>query len=908
MEQKKGRVSGRTMLLLLLMSTAACILIYNNYLFGDELLVFGDIGSDTKEQYMMWYEGIVNMIRSGGINAWDFHNGMGASIYNLNLFNPFLWTVYLVGTVFGPETMSGCMVYLLIVEILLAAQTCYLMLSCRTYSENAKLFASFMYAFSGYLLVWGQHYSLGGILALLPLLLMFVEQSMQRRLPLLGVSGMMGLIILNGYYQGYMTALGIGIYVTIRTLLYNEEKLIIRLKQFGTIAAAMASGLLIGMVNLLPSVMAVQASSRLDSNASMLEQLIANMRLWDYEYLRTFIYEFFGTNLQGAGNDYVGSRNYYEAPLMFFSVLFVTLLLQYIFTIHRRDLRLRQKCCHYLGIGICLFSVVVLSGSLPFNAFAYAFTRHIFLMLPFFAMISAWTLTQIFSKGGLFNRGALILSGLVMAAVYAKSYTNYIHPTYETNAMILGCCGIAAIVIIGLARYERMESGQAWILLSILLLISTVSDGGLTVRYRVTAKKSDTAYSVETHEGDTIEALAWIAGQDDGWYRVEKDYFTAARFMESMAQSYESVSTYNSTQTGGSLQFIRQLWPQLVIGYDQNHNVFLNSVHEDAMASLTGIKYLLSKEETAPADCYERIHQIGDVYIYRNKDVENPVQFFTKTLDSSQFQQEKETLDTWNLLTEVMITNGETASEDFDLDSYRKTEITEVMDMTVVDAEDISEDENGPVYHFMESGTLELNDEAFSSYDRIWAEFSVECEKTVPFTIRIGDDRAIEYANTDTMDHKLQLPADTKAITITSGESEEEFAVHNVRFYGTEEKAVSAASSAGEAAAVSVTRDEKTSTVSGTIDAAQDGYVMITIPYQDGWEVELDGENVEVMYGDYAFMAVPVSEGPHTFKASYHIPRYILSRNITIISILIWAAVWIICTVTARKNRSRGKH
>ena len=50
--------------LLGLMLLSACFM-FDDYLFGDQLMIFQDIGSDTWQQYIMNYSAIVNDIRDG---------------------------------------------------------------------------------------------------------------------------------------------------------------------------------------------------------------------------------------------------------------------------------------------------------------------------------------------------------------------------------------------------------------------------------------------------------------------------------------------------------------------------------------------------------------------------------------------------------------------------------------------------------------------------------------------------------------------------------------------------------------------------------------------------------------------------------------------------------------------------
>lgn len=58
----------------------------------------------------------------------------------------------------------------------------------------------------------------------------------------------------------------------------------------------------------------------------------------------------------------------------------------------------------------------------------------------------------------------------------------------------------------------------------------------------------------------------------------------------------------------------------------------------------------------------------------------------------------------------------------------------------------------------------------------------------------------------------------------------------------------------------------------GTISNEKEGFLLLTIPDQDGWEVYVDGKKTETINGDYGFLAVKIAAGNHEVKAVYHIP------------------------------------
>lgn len=44
------------------------------------------------------------------------------------------------------------------------------------------------------------------------------------------------------------------------------------------------------------------------------------------------------------------------------------------------------------------------------------------------------------------------------------------------------------------------------------------------------------------------------------------------------------------------------------------------------------------------------------------------------------------------------------------------------------------------------------------------------------------------------------------------------------------------------------------------------------IPYENGWTVSVDGEEVETEKGDLGFLAFPVKEGEHQLTITFHAP------------------------------------
>ena len=108
-DRKKTEAGNYVILLGLLL--VSCMIIFFDYLFGNQLMIFNDIGSDTWQQYIMNYTSIVNHLRDGDFALWDFTNGLGVNMFNFNLFDPFLMLLYGIGVVLEIGSAS-CMAIL----------------------------------------------------------------------------------------------------------------------------------------------------------------------------------------------------------------------------------------------------------------------------------------------------------------------------------------------------------------------------------------------------------------------------------------------------------------------------------------------------------------------------------------------------------------------------------------------------------------------------------------------------------------------------------------------------------------------------------------------------------------------------------------------------------------------------
>ena len=93
---------------------------------------------------------------------------------------------------------------------------------------------------------------------------------------------------------------------------------------------------------------------------------------------------------------------------------------------------------------------------------------------------------------------------------------------------------------------------------------------------------------------------------------------------------------------------------------------------------------------------------------------------------------------------------------------------------------------------------------------------------------------------------------------------------------------------------------EMTSTkLNGSVTAAEDGYLILSIPYDPGFTIKVDGVKTEAALFEDMMIAVPLTAGDHDISLSYYPQGMTAGILITVLSVLLFG---IICYVERRKE------
>ena len=668
----------RVLCFLFLLLSASCSFIFRDYLYGNDLMIFNDIGSDTWQQYIMNYTSIVNHLRDGSFSLWDFNNGLGINQFNFNLFDPFLMLLYGVGVVLGPAHMLLYINVIQILKIMVAAFAFYWFLSQFSFSVLSKMITSYAYALNGFLLVWGQHYQFGTVVIYFPLMLLFCEKFIQKKKGKALFPVMVFLCGIYSVYFTYMCLAATGLYLLFRILMLDGLTWKERIQRFLLGCAEMIMGVGMSLVVFLPMAeVLLDVSSRLESDGTgLLDFLRQCFTPYSRKFYLSMLKRMFSSNLQNGYGLAKGPQqyvmNYYEDPVLFCSTLAVFLNVQFLAVLRKADMTKRAKRVLYGVAALILVGTALPVGGTVFNYFTLPTQRYTFVLMTVFLLLMAW-MWDYMRKGGKLNLVLILAVTALMGWAYWCGYEQAGFQEYRTNILILTVTGILTAVCLTLLCFLKDTQIRNVILgvMGVVLVVNVVSEGGTNYQNRVTMKKTDVPAEVmvqetqryeemrtsddkeikyraeiekpqdffrEMYRVDLADCLNYLKENDPTFYRVEKDYISGTVSMDSSGQGYRGISTYNSVMNGNVKEFVETCYPELFFA-DHNHYTFWNNVDDNWLAAFLGVKYILSGNGEPDETKYKLLDQVGSLYIHENVLNAQTAHFYTQDISEESLKE-----------------------------------------------------------------------------------------------------------------------------------------------------------------------------------------------------------------------------------------------------------------------------
>ena len=814
---------------------------------------FGDHAAaiiDSYHQYVPFISELHNKIRSGESLFYSWHGGLGFNFWAVMAYY-LASPVNLVILLFPAGMMLEMFEVLIILKIALSGLTMAYYLKYRSgkWTITAVLFAQF-YALGGFTAAYMWCHMWLDCIFLFPLVVMGAERLIDDG------DGRLYIIALGGtVFCNYYISIMVLIFLVLYFFIYWVQKVRAGLKQFvrrGFLyLGSSIAGVLIGAVYLLPTYYVMLHSSQGSSPSEW--KLYRN-------FLDVFKQHFMllePTELEGAPNIYCG-------------ILIALLVIFYAIT---REIPLRERLSRLLLAAFLLVSLNV-------NYFDYVwhglhFPNNLpgrFSFLYIFLMVAmAYDAFRLIGLNGMRRYG---IAGIGAAILFAACmiFGEEEIPLYASLTTGLVLAGYFGFLLLQ-KKGVTLRRGRFMVHpIHLILLLMTAELMGNSI-YAVCTDGRITRSLYLEDVADMREYLA-AYGSDQKPYRMEigeiKGRDDVTRY------HLNSMSFFSSTCDDRLEDLVDAL------GFYKAGNKFTYEGATPLTDAMLGIRYVAAKEELSAYNL-QMVDTIGEEYIFENRR-ELPIGYLVDD----------------NLLDWAIVSG----------DPFR----------TQNDFASLAAGTEDPVFTSLETPEPEISSGEFTSTEDCRWYYSDSGEGEITFHLNFNQGQDVyayfeashcskveveSYGNTDSYSdergHIIHVgPCGEDAQVTMTFTLDDEYSSGNVRLRlaAFQEKAFEDTYDVLSASRYKVDSYDSTH-ISGTMSADRDGILLLSIPYDEGWTIKLDGSKAETFPVGDALTGVRAGAGDHTVVMSYLPPGFLPGLGLTALGI----ALWLLCCWYVRKKK-----
>ena len=605
---------GKETYLLLAAIALCCLIVFFDFISGEKVYLYKDIGSDSVNIYFPWLCQMSDYLKKSGIPTWSFSQGLGQNAFPLWLGDFFSNII----TLFDKEKMPYLIGLAEVLKISLCGLVFFKYLIELNIGRFSAYIAAFLFAFCGYIILGGCWTIFSTEALYVSIILYGFERWLNRRQLLWFVIGIGALSFLQPFLL-FPHALFLAVYMPAR---YNDVKGN-EWKKFpaflGKTVGLAILAVAISAYQLLPDLVQYIESPRVGGEARLIDNLIAKPAFTVAEPLLRFTttYRAFGSDMLGTGLEFKGWQNYLEAPLFYCGIFCLVAFPQAFVAFNKK-----QKIAY--GILAAIFTLPILFPYFRYSFWAYTgdYYRALSLVISILLlMFSARALDHIITT----RKINLVVLGITVALLLILLYT----PSSEFEANInqgMRSTSTLLIFVYASVLWAATRANHIRVIsLSVLVLFcffEAVFYSTTTVNDRdiVTSKELSEKVGYNDH---TIDALDYIKKHDKGFYRVNKDYQSGPAvhpsFNDPKVQGYFGTTSYYSFNQKNYIKFLGDLG--VIDPKNELQTRWLSGLAgRPLLISLTAGKYSMSKTPSPQilAFGYDSLAKFGDVYLYRN--------------------------------------------------------------------------------------------------------------------------------------------------------------------------------------------------------------------------------------------------------------------------------------------------
>ena len=616
------------------LATIGAIAVYFNMIIGPTHYAYTDAGSDTIQQYIPFYLDLIQQVRDGTFSWWNFNYGLGVSMFKCQswIFDPFNIILIPGCLAFGDSALPTVLLGIHIFKIFLCAIIFDIFLQFYCARPLSRIIGATVFAFNGFLMLWGSHYWFGNACLACVLVLLCIEYCLKGSSPkrLFALAMTVAVVLIWSVYVGFVVLVFAAAYGLVRAALFNET-VAGYFRNILPILIAAIAGCFISCIALIPTAhMLLVDSTRITQGTPVLDRAIASLGSFTPpNVLFVELTRFLSTNLVATGYDQYPIMNYYETIQISCSCavfLFFFLYLQWLVKRASRKLKIVSA----FPIAFALFYII--NDFIPqlFNAFAGLAFRSSYVVIVLLCIMVAFSLDEIViprrvSLPSLLFGFSISFVLIMAAAFYA---THYARRVLLVMSILLIACAICIML------YQTKAWRKALAVALSAVIGSVLFDAYITVNLR--GVSNDESFPVSALSGknlDTEEALSFVKANDSSLFRIEKTYADWTQYEDSFVQNYCGASIYCSAPSSGIQKFNNIVWPETLPSGESYQAITINPNHPGALSFL-GVRYILSRSEL-DYPWLSLFSEEAGIYIYKNTCTNSIARLYTSYISET---------------------------------------------------------------------------------------------------------------------------------------------------------------------------------------------------------------------------------------------------------------------------------
>ena len=604
--------SCRALLAAALLAVVGCI-IYRNFVFGEDTLLYKDIGSDSLNIFYPFFVHLSDYLRHSGFPSWSFSVGMGQALSIVTgnlLLHPVTWL--------PRDAIAEALVWEHLGKITIAGLLFRRFLQLRGANFTAALTGALLLSFSAYSCMGSCWYTLADEVLSISFLLFAAETALAKGrwiyLPLAVAFG--GLV---SAFHLYLCAVVLCFYIPSRLIGQHGASFQHVMRTSFLLGLTAVLGVGISAIVTADGFYALLNSPRGSGSVSSAATL-AGLPVFGFQsssHYVTAVLRFFANDMAGSATDFKGWRNYLEAPVTY-AGLFTLVIFPQVFV----KATLRERILYSVFLGLLVLITV-------FPWFRYLFWLFRGDYYRTFSLFSAVGLITLGATA--FCRHAsretlnvpilgITVLGLIGLLYLPLSELSVMVDAHLRRVAVTFIFGYALLLISG--HYLRRHGAISWIIVG-LVAGEAIYFNRVTVSGRPVVGKQELRERAGYND-HTREAVQDVRAQDPSFFRITKTWGSSPAqnpsLNDALVFNYYGTPSYSSFNSLDYINFLRSVDAIPATASEIETRWSLGLLRHPLLSTFACEKYVLTRDPVPFQNSgnYRHLKMYGDSYLLEN--------------------------------------------------------------------------------------------------------------------------------------------------------------------------------------------------------------------------------------------------------------------------------------------------